>query len=67
MLGRHSPSSKHLTLGPAPAEGEMCLLPGFMDQREQHSSGVWALLLNIFCLFLQPLSSSALKAAPFWQ
>lgn len=65
-LGRHSPSSKHLTLGPAPAEGEMCLPPGFMNQREQHSSGgVWALLLKVFCLFLQPLLLLSPKSCTF--
>lgn len=52
---QHSPSSKHLTLGPAPEEGEMGLPPGFMDQWEQHSSGgVGTLLLKVFCLFFQP-------------
>lgn len=63
-LGRHSPSSKHLTLGPA--DGEMCLPPGFMDQREQHSSeGVWALLLKVFCLFLQPFFLLSPKSCTF--
>lgn len=64
--GQLSPSSQHLTVGPAPAEGKMWLPPGFMDQWEQHSSGaVWVLLLKVFCLFLQPLLLLSPKSCTF--
>lgn len=57
---------QHLTLGPAPAMGETWLPAGFMDQWEQHSSGgVWALLLKVFCLFLQPLLLLSPKSCTF--